>query len=176
MSTQAHEGLTSWVITVDMGLGHQRAVHPFGAIAEEGILDVGLDPQEAKLWRNLLKGYEFVSRTRKVPVIGLAGETVGAVVLSFSRNTAIRIVSKFEGRTYTALGSEVIDGVGELINIIAGNAKEGLHDFRIEISLPGVITGTTYEIHWPEAIPVVTIPFESEVGAFSVNVSLRDLA
>ena len=109
-------------------------------------------------------------------IIGLAGETVGAVVLSFSRETAIKIVSTFEGRTYTALGSEVIDGVGELINIIAGNAKEGLGDFRIEISLPGVITGKTYEIHWPEGIPVVTIPFDSDVGAFTVNVSLRDLA
>ena len=109
-------------------------------------------------------------------LIGLAGETVGAVVLSFSRETAFAIVSKMEGRTYNALGTEVIDGVGELINIIAGNAKRELLEFRIEISLPGVITGTTYRIHWPEGIPVVCIPFESEVGPFSVNVSLRDMA
>ena len=109
-------------------------------------------------------------------IIGLAGETVGAVVLSFSRETAIEMVSKMEGRAYTALGSEVIDGVGELINIIAGNAKQGLMDFRIEISLPGVITGTTYRIHWPDGIPVVTIPFESDIGPFTVNVSLRDIA
>ena len=108
-------------------------------------------------------------------LIGLAGETVGAVVLSFSRETAIAIVSKMAAKTYNALGTEVIDGVGELINIIAGNAKRDLEDFRIEISLPGVITGTTYRIHWPEGIPVVCIPFESEVGKFSVNVSLRDM-
>lgn len=109
-------------------------------------------------------------------IIGLAGETVGAVVLSFSRETAIAMVSKMENHSYTALSAEVIDGVGELINIIAGNAKRDLSDFRIEISLPGVITGTTYRIHWPDGIPVVCIPFESEVGPFSVNVSLRDIA
>lgn len=109
-------------------------------------------------------------------IIGLAGETVGAVVLSFSRETAIKMVSRMEGKTYKALGKEVIDGVGELINIIAGNAKQGLSDFRIEISLPGVITGTTYRIHWPEAIPVVSIPFDSDIGPFAVNVSLRDIA
>jgi chemotaxis protein CheX len=109
-------------------------------------------------------------------IIGLAGETVGAVVLSFSRETAIAMVSKMEGRTYNALGTEVIDGVGELINIIAGNAKKDLLEFRVEISLPGVITGTTYRIHWPEGIPVVSIPFESEAGPFSVNVSLREMA
>ena len=36
------------------------------------------------------------------------------------------IVSRMEKRTYTALGTEVIDGVGELVNIIAGNAKKDL--------------------------------------------------
>jgi chemotaxis protein CheX len=109
-------------------------------------------------------------------IIGLAGETIGAVVLSFSRETAIKIVSKLEDKPYKALGKEVIDGVGELINIIAGNAKQDLLDFRIEISLPGVITGNTYRIHWPEGIPVVCIPFTSDFGDFTVNVSLRDIA
>ena len=108
-------------------------------------------------------------------IIGLAGETVGAVVLSFSRETAIAVISKMEQTTYTALGGEVIDGVGELVNIIAGNAKKDLLEFRIEISLPGVITGNSYRIHWPEGIPVVAVPFDSEVGPFSVNVSLRDM-
>ncbi len=108
-------------------------------------------------------------------IIGLAGETVGAVVLSLSRETAIQAVSKFEGKTYKALGSEVIDGVGEMINIIAGNAKEYLTDFRVEISLPGVVTGDVYNIHWPEGIPVVTIPLRSDIGEITVNVSLRDL-
>ena len=108
-------------------------------------------------------------------IIGLAGETVGAVVLSFSRDTAIRMVSLFEKKKYTALTNEVIDGVGELVNIIAGNAKKDLLDFRINISLPGVVTGKSYQIHWPEGIPVITIPFDSELGYFTVNVSLRDM-
>lgn len=109
-------------------------------------------------------------------IIGLAGETKGAVVLSFSRITAIAIVSRFAGTEYVALGNEVLDGVGELINIIAGNAKQDLLEFRIEISLPGVITGKSYKIHWPDGVPVVCIPFASEAGAFTVNVSLRDIA
>jgi chemotaxis protein CheX len=109
-------------------------------------------------------------------IIGLAGETKGAVVLSFSRETAIQIVSKMEGHEYNVLGNEVLDGVGELINIIAGNAKQDLLDFRIEISLPGVVTGKSYKIRWPEGIPVVTIPFTTEFGPFTVNVSLQDIA
>ncbi len=109
-------------------------------------------------------------------IIGLAGETRGAVVLSFSRETAIRMVSKMAGQEYRLLGNEVLDGVGELINIIAGNAKQDLLDFRIEISLPGVITGNSYKIRWPEGIPVVAIPFTTELGPFTVNVSLKEIA
>ena len=108
-------------------------------------------------------------------IIGLAGETVGAVVLSFSRESAIRVVGKMEGRPYKAMTNDVIDGVGELVNIIAGNAKKDLDEFRIDISLPGIVTGKSYQIHWPEGIPVIAIPFDSEYGHFSVNVSLRDM-
>ncbi len=108
-------------------------------------------------------------------IIGLAGETSGAVVLSFSHDTAIAIISKFAHKKYIAMESEVVDGVGELVNIIAGNAKKDLEDFRIMISLPGVITGSDYKIHWPEGIPVVCIPFRSEFGRINVNVSMSDL-
>ena len=109
-------------------------------------------------------------------IIGLAGETRGAVVLSFSRETALAIVSKFANQEYRVLSNEVLDGVGELINIIAGNAKKDLMDFRIEISLPGVITGSSYKMRWPEGIPVIAVPMESEFGTFSINISLQDMA
>lgn len=107
-------------------------------------------------------------------LIGLAGETSGAVVLSFSHDTALKVVSRLEGKTYNFLGAEVLDGVGELVNIIAGNAKKDLADFRIMISLPGVITGKNYQIRWPSGVPVICIPFDSELGKFSVNVSLKE--
>ena len=107
-------------------------------------------------------------------LIGLAGETSGAVVLSFSHDTALKIVSRLEGKTYQFLGAEVLDGVGELVNIIAGNAKKDLTEFKIVISLPGVITGNSYQIKWPSGVPVISIPFTSELGNFSVNVSLKE--
>jgi chemotaxis protein CheX len=107
-------------------------------------------------------------------IIGLAGQTVGAVVLSFGRETAIEMVSRLAGTRYKALNSEVIDGVGELVNIIAGNAKKDLLGYRLSISLPGVITGRQYRVSWPQGVPVVTIPFHSEIGDFWVSVSLRE--
>ena len=107
-------------------------------------------------------------------IIGLAGETSGAVVLSFEGPTALAMAGKLAGKPFTELSSEAIDCVGELANIIAGNAKRDLEDFRISISLPGVFVGQDARIKWPEGVPVITIPFSSELGEFSVNVSLKE--
>ncbi len=107
-------------------------------------------------------------------IIGLAGDTTGALVLSFSRETAIEMVSRLEGHKYIALGAEILDGVGEMVNIIAGNAKKDLLEYRILISLPGIITGNNYRINWPQAVPVISIPIESEAGPFSINVSIKE--
>lgn len=106
-------------------------------------------------------------------IIGLAGETAGAVVLSFSRETAIKLAGVMAGKQFFTLSNEVIDIVGELVNIVAGNAKKDLLEFRISISLPGVLIGKDSSIKWPTGIPVITIPYTSELGPFSVNVSLQ---
>jgi chemotaxis protein CheX len=138
---------------------------------------------------NLFRDYLGVQLSHKPPyvnpepqdllevsgIIGLAGETMGAVVLSFDTPTAIAVISRLAGKPYQALSNEVIDGVGELVNIIAGNAKKDLLDFRLAISLPGVITGRQYRIKWPQGVPVVTIPFSSSLGEFWVSVSLKDI-
>jgi chemotaxis protein CheX len=107
-------------------------------------------------------------------IIGLAGDTKGAIVLSLDRETALKVSGKFAKKEFTAITNDVIDCVGEIVNIIAGNAKKDLLDFRISISLPGVITGKSYKVSWPTGIPVITIPFESEYGNFTLNVSLKD--
>lgn len=137
---------------------------------------------------NLFRGYMGISVTPGKPhiqedpyelegvsaIIGLAGDTTGALVLSFTRETAISMVSHLEGKKYHALSSEILDGVGEMVNIIAGNAKKDLLDFRIHISLPGIVTGKSYHINWPQGVPVIAIPFQSELGPFTINVSIKE--
>jgi len=64
----------AWVVSADMGYGHQRAVYPLKDIAEDGIITVGSSEAvsrfEKKLWKRLLNAYEFFSRAKSVPVIG----------------------------------------------------------------------------------------------------------
>jgi hypothetical protein len=66
----------AWVVTADMGLGHQRAAWPLRDLAEGGVMTIGragsTPPGEQKLWERLRRSYEFLSRTKQWPVIGNA--------------------------------------------------------------------------------------------------------
>jgi len=65
---------SAWVVTADMGLGHQRAAHPLSHLAENDILVAGspktTDNDEARFWRRIKWSYEVVSRTTDIPVAG----------------------------------------------------------------------------------------------------------
>ncbi len=66
--------LRAWVVSADMGFGHQRAAHALAHMAEGGVLTAGspevTDPHEIKVWRRLKGSYDFLSRTKDVPVVG----------------------------------------------------------------------------------------------------------
>jgi chemotaxis protein CheX len=108
-------------------------------------------------------------------IIGIAGESKGAVVVSFTEATILKLVEKLEGRVPTKIDEGVVDTVGEIINIIAGNAKQGLEDFKLVISLPSVVQGKSHQIHWPvQDTPIMMIPFTVPEGTFGLTVTLKD--
>jgi hypothetical protein len=69
-----NEQCKAWVVSINMGLGHQRATHALLDIAEEGVLLVGeketSSPEEIKLWHRITGGYELISRIKKIPISG----------------------------------------------------------------------------------------------------------
>lgn len=64
----------AWIVSADMGYGHQRAVYPLRDMAHGNVITVGsmqdISPAEKKLWRRMLLVYEFFSRLSSIPVIG----------------------------------------------------------------------------------------------------------
>jgi chemotaxis protein CheX len=96
-------------------------------------------------------------------LIGLSGEAKGAVVLSMKTALAAQITGKLTGKKHNSLDNDVIDAVGELVNIIAGNVKQKLEDqFNLIISLPSIIKGPGHEIVWSgEHIRILCIPFKA---------------
>jgi chemotaxis protein CheX len=109
-------------------------------------------------------------------VIGLTGEARGAVVISMKKELAIRITDLLTGSKHTALDDDVVDAIGEIVNIIAGNAKKGLEEaFRLVISLPTIVEGKEHSIKWPNSqARIMCIPFDIFEGdSFTLSVAIE---
>ena len=106
-------------------------------------------------------------------IIGLSGEAQGSIALSFPRLLALKIVSTMLGTEVKVVGSEVTDGIGELANIVAGNAKQDLSKFKLSISLPNVVIGKSHFLASPSGSPTIAVPFTSPIGEFAMEVCLK---
>ena len=111
-------------------------------------------------------------------VIGFTGEARGAVVISMKQQMAIQLTAALTGSEHNTVDDDVVDAVGELINIIAGNVKQGLEDaFRLVISLPTIIHGKDHSLVWPDSkARVICIPFDianNNDNNFTLSIALE---
>jgi hypothetical protein len=63
------------LVAADMGYGHQRAIYPLKALAKNQIIlnansSPGATLKEKRLWKEMLRTYEFMSRAGKIPLLG----------------------------------------------------------------------------------------------------------
>ncbi len=110
-------------------------------------------------------------------VIGIVSDTFnGSVIISFPEQTFLNVIGGMLGETYTELNKEILDGAGEITNMIFGQAKITLNErgYGIKIALPQVITGKGHSLSAMSKGPTVVIPFTSPVGDFFVEISLSE--
>lgn len=108
-------------------------------------------------------------------IIGLSGLARGTVALSFPRETAVAMVSRLLQIDKADAGDSITDGVAELVNIVAGSAKAKFStdnsDSVISLGLPTVIQGKEYTLGYPPQATWLDVPFDSDLGAFSMRVT-----
>ncbi len=109
-------------------------------------------------------------------IIGLAGDARGAVVLSFTDSFAFELAASLAGTSASPPPDLVTDTIGEMVNIVAGNAKKGLEQYRLVISLPSIVKGKNHVIAWPaRGIPIIGVPFKTSVEPFHLTVALENI-
>jgi chemotaxis protein CheX len=106
-------------------------------------------------------------------IIGLSGEAQGNICMSFPKLLALKIVSMLLGTEIKITGPEIADGIGEIANIIAGNAKQHLSQYNLSISLPKVVIGPGHYVASQKGIPTIVVPFVCSMGNFAMEVSLK---
>lgn len=109
-------------------------------------------------------------------IIGLTGDTSGSIILSFPKHLACRIASNMLMEEMREINQSVEDAVGEIGNIVVGDARRILiqDGFSLSISVPTVVVGTGHKISRSGDVPCIAIPFYTKFGEFEVNVGLKE--
>lgn len=109
-------------------------------------------------------------------VIGLAGDVKGSISVSFKEDCILPIVSNMFGEKLTELNDEVKDAVGEISNMISGQARQKLELIgrNLKAAIPIVIMGRDHTISHITKDKVIAIPFLTDNGEFTIEVSFEE--
>ena len=110
-------------------------------------------------------------------VIGLSGIVKGAVIVSMKADLAIKLTDLLAGEGHTEIDADVVDAIGEINNIIAGNIKPKVpNGEKIVISIPTIIKGKEHSIAWPsKQTRILCIPhkvYENDIFHLMVAIEL----
>lgn len=109
-------------------------------------------------------------------IIGLSGDVVGTVALSFPDETALRVVALFAGQQFPNDSPDFADAIGELVNMVCGGAKAMFTNKKVSISCPSVVIGAGHQVATPQDTPCVVIPCATDCGTLAIEVAIREAA
>ena len=112
-----------------------------------------------------------------VALIGISGDIQGSVALAMPIETALRLTSALLGMPNESFDATTTDAVAELVNIVGGGAKAKLTTLNqqpLHLGLPSVLFGQAIAVTVPSSAVWMNIPFESELGPFSLCMALQD--
>ncbi|PIE74743.1 MAG: chemotaxis protein CheX [Deltaproteobacteria bacterium] len=99
-------------------------------------------------------------------VVGMTGSPDGSFSISFKKDIILKIVSNMFGEEITVLNDEVSEAVGEIANMISGQARQELEvlGYVLDGAIPSVITGEKHELRHISDGPMIAVPFQDEAG------------
>lgn len=106
-------------------------------------------------------------------LIGLSGRASGMVVINLSREVALKSASAMLMTEITEIDDDVLDAVGELANMIAGQAKTDLEEYELSVGLPNVVTGEGHEVRFPSNTPPLCVAFQTDFGPLRLEVGFE---
>ena len=110
-------------------------------------------------------------------IIGMSGDVTGSVVLSFPRDCAERVVALFCGQQVAFETADFNDAIGELVNMLSGNAKALFPSGRkVSISCPSVVVGAKHSVARQSDVPCIQIPCVTDCGDFVIEIAIKQRA
>lgn len=135
-----------------------KYINPF-VVATQTVFKTMLNT-EPRMGRPTLKD-SGVTSGDVTGVTGLTGDRKGSVCICFSERDAILAYRALIGDYQDTVNPEVIDAVGELTNIIAGQARKEFEKAGINLkaAIPNVVMGRGVDLQFISKFPTVSLPF-----------------
>ena len=108
-------------------------------------------------------------------IVGITGSVKGTVSVTFDEVCILKIVSNMFGEEMQEVNHEISDAVGELTNMISGQARQEIEEIGkiLHGAIPTVVTGKNHKLISMTKGPKIAIPFKTDAGNFTVEVCLE---
>lgn len=124
-------------------------------------------------------GKPYVNRERTAVgevtgIIGLVGDLKGVLSVTFEKGVILKIANTMLDENYTEVDNNIADAVGELTNMIAGQARMHLSQggMNLKAATPTVVIGKGHVISHIAPAPILSIPFSTDYGSFVVEITM----
>jgi chemotaxis protein CheX len=94
------------------------------------------------------------------------------VVINLSEALALRMASGLIGEEMSELDEDCTDVVGEIANMIAGNAKTEFPVENCSISVPSVVIGK-HRVAYPKGVPIISVPCKTDDGELVIDIAIK---
>lgn len=108
-------------------------------------------------------------------IIGVTGQLRGQMIMSMSKQCAKDIASQMMGgMPVPELDEMSLSAIGELGNMIAGNAARLLGEAKLEVDIapPAVLEGSGVKVS--NRIPTISVPVSGQFGTIEMALSLAE--
>lgn len=111
-------------------------------------------------------------------IMGLAGDQRGTLCISFRKEGALHVYNTLMGDGCEEINADVIDAIGELTNIISGQARKEFEKSNINLkaAIPMVVVGNEVEMNFITTLPIVSLPFYFSVNGGKEEVMYLDFS
>ena len=108
-------------------------------------------------------------------VIGLTGDAIGSLAISFSEDCICGIAGNMLGESFSHANKDVFDAVGEITNMISGVSRTHLEKETLTVwaGIPAVVYGKDHRVKHILNSPSIVIPFTTKYGSFFVDVCIK---
>jgi chemotaxis protein CheX len=109
-------------------------------------------------------------------LIDLNGEYSASVAITFTETCILKIVSNMFGEEITKVDEDIFDAVGEISNMIAGQVSLSITEFgeSLKATFKKVLSENKHKIDHIVKKPILAVPFSTDAGEFTIEVSFKD--